>query len=107
MRSVAAIVVVATLIATPTASAKILTKVIGIGAGGASVELTGLDWGALRMGDRDAPASGGFVLVYPLMERGVPAQPGRFYPETGAACFSWNRAAVGECWRASGELATR
>jgi hypothetical protein len=107
MRSVAATVVVAALIATPTASAKILTKVVGIGAGGASVELTGLDWGALRMGNLDAPPSGRFVLVYPLMERGVPAQPGRFYPETGAACFSWNRAAVGECWRVSAELATR
>ena len=34
---------------------------------------------------------GGWVRSYPLGPGGFPAMPGRFYPATGALCFSWNQ----------------
>lgn len=34
---------------------------------------------------------GGWVRIYPLGPGGFPAMPGRFYPATGALCFSWNQ----------------
>ena len=37
---------------------------------------------------------GGYVKLYPLGPGGFPAIPGRFYPLTGALCFSWNQAVV-------------
>ena len=36
-----------------------------------------------------ARARGPYLLVYPLLPVGVPAQPGRFYPVTRAYCSSW------------------
>jgi hypothetical protein len=43
---------------------------------------------------------GGYVKLYPLGSRGLPALPGRFYPATGALCFSWNQAlAPSRCGR--------
>jgi hypothetical protein len=41
-----------------------------------------------------ARARGGYVKLYALGSLGVPAIPGRFYPVTGALCFSWNQAVV-------------
>jgi hypothetical protein len=41
---------------------------------------------------RPARPRGGYVKLYPLGSRGLPAIPGRFYPLTGALCFSWNEA---------------
>jgi hypothetical protein len=90
----------------PTASAKELTKVVAVGAGGVSVELRGLGWNDLRATAVAASPEGPYVLVYPLMERGIPAQPGRFYPGDHVVCYSWDRSAVGECHQVSQTLET-
>src|SRR5438093_565991 len=103
MRRLLAIVSLAVLLAAP-ASAKTLAKLVAVGADGASVEVHGVGWAQLRM-EAEAVPAGGYVLLYPLMERGVPAQPGRFYPASGAACFSWNRSVVGTCWRVADDIA--
>jgi hypothetical protein len=42
-----------------------------------------------------AQPRGGYVLVYLLGSGGLPGVPGRFYPRTRAACFSWERARIG------------
>jgi len=99
-----ATITAAALLAVPAASAKTLTKVVALGAGGMAVELHGLGWDALQTTSGAAPA-GGYVLVYPLMERGIPARPGRFYPVTGTACFSWDRSALGTCGSISDDVA--
>ena len=101
--SLAAIVAV-TLALVPAASAKELTKVVGIGAGDVSVELRGFDWKALYTVPMRLSPDGAYVLVYPLMERNVAAQPGRFYPQDHVVCFSWDRAALGACYQASERL---
>jgi hypothetical protein len=96
------------LAAVPSASAKELTKVVAVGANGSSV-LRGLTWSALRpsqWSQHAAQPTGPFVLVYPLMERGVPAQPGRFYPGAHTVCYSWDRVTAGECFPATSTLET-
>lgn len=47
------------------------------------------------------------MLLYPLMERGIPAQPGRFFPAEHVACYSWDRSVAGDCWGVADGLATR
>ena|SRR5215218_969862 len=107
MRIVVAVAVAAALLTVPTAAAKTLTKIVAVGAGGASLELRGVDWSSLSMSPVDVAPSGNFVLLYPLMERNVPAAPGRFYPGSGIACFSWDRTILGACGRLADQLATR
>jgi hypothetical protein len=52
-----------------------------------------------------APARGPYVQIYLLGPSGLPGVPGRFYPRTKAACFSWDRARHGSpCSRPSDEL---
>jgi hypothetical protein len=106
MRGAIGVAAAAALLSVTAASAKELTRVVAVGANGSSIEVTGLDWDALRVTPGGQP-TGGYVLVYPLMERGVPAQPGRFYPSTGAACFSWDRSVPGSCYQPDGGLASR
>src|SRR5256885_6102991 len=49
---------------------------------------------------KPATPRGGYVRIYPLGPGGFPAIPGRFYPATGALCFSWNQgAAPNSCGR--------
>jgi hypothetical protein len=43
---------------------------------------------------KPAMPRGGYVSIYPLGPGGFPAIPGRFYPATGALCFSWNQGAA-------------
>lgn len=107
MRWAVALAAVAALLAVPAASAKMLTKVVVVGADDVSVELQGLDWSALRTTPVTLEPEGGYALVYPLTERGVPAQPGRYYPTAQIACYSWSRAVPGECWRVAETLAAR
>lgn len=107
MRWAVALAVVAGLLAVPAASAKMLTMVVAVGADDVSVELQGFDWSALRTTPVTLEPEGGYALVYPLMERGVPAQPGRYYPAAQIACYSWNRAVPGERWRVAETLAAR
>src|SRR5215218_2772692 len=107
MRVALALAIATAFVAVPSAGAKTLTKVVAVGAGGAYVELRGLDWSSLQTSATETVPSGGFVLLYPLMERGMPAQPGRFFPASGVACFSWDRTVLGTCGRLADELAAR
>src|SRR5215217_4259419 len=107
MRPAVALAVAAALLAVPTAGAKTLTKIVAVGAGGAYIELRGLDWPSLDITPTDVAPSGDYVLLYPLMDRNVPARPGRFYPASGLACFSWDRTVLGTCGRLADGLATR
>lgn len=76
------------------ASAKDVTAVLVVGANGRSVSL-GRGWSVyddLRP-EKSVPVpqpSGTYVLLYPLMEQGLPMEPGRFYPTAGVACWSWS-----------------
>jgi len=107
MRWAVAVAAAASLVVVPAASAKSLEKVVAVGAGGASLELGGLDWNGLYgLPARLAP-KGRFVLVYPLMEQGIPAEPGRYYSDLHVACFSWNRHVSGSCYSAQALVATR
>jgi hypothetical protein len=90
----------ASLVAGSAASAKSLQKVVAVGAGGASLELTGLDENGLYGSPARTAPTGRFVLLYPLMEEDVPAQPGRYYPDLKVACYSWNRHVPGSCYEA-------
>ena len=56
---------------------------------------------------RKAQPRGGYLLVYLLSSGGLPGIPGRFYPRTGAACFSWERDRVGRpCYAANRAVLT-
>lgn len=107
MRIAVALAVAAALLAVPAAAAKTLTKIVAVGAGGAYVELRGLDWPSLNLSPVDVAPSGDYVLLYPLMERSVPARPGRFYPGSGVACFSWDRTVLGTCGRLAEAVGAR
>jgi hypothetical protein len=78
----------------PAASAKAVRAVVVVGAGGKSVEIrsTRSFYDTLMAGTGAARASGGYVLVYPLLDIGAAAQPARFYPATRAYCASWTLA---------------
>jgi hypothetical protein len=92
-RSVLVVALVAVLLPAA-ASAKEVTKVLVVGANGRSANL-GSGWsvyGDLRS-ESATPVSrphGSYLLVYPLMEEGLPMEPGRFYPTAGVACWSWS-----------------
>jgi len=107
MRWAIALAVSVGLLAIPTASAKgQLTKVVGVGRGGVSVTVRGVDWSALRVAPVTAVPDGRYVLLYPLMESGVPAEPARYYPTEQVACYSWDRTVAGECWHVADSLGT-
>jgi len=81
------------------ASAKQVTKVLVIGADGRSVNL-GSGWllyGQIRPpnGTATAAPSGSYLLPYPLMESGLPMEPGRYYPASHVGCWSWSLALDG------------
>jgi hypothetical protein len=83
------------------ASAKEVTQVLVVGANGRTVNL-GHGWSVLAdlRPEQAAPASqpsGAYFRLYPLMEQGLPMQPGRYYPGAGVACWSWGRDA-GDCF---------
>jgi hypothetical protein len=107
MRVALALVVATAFVAVPGAVAKTLTKIVAVGSGGAYVELRGLDWSSLQTSAADVAPSGGFILLYPLMERGVPAQPARFFPASGIACFSWDRTVLGTCGHIADDIAAQ
>jgi hypothetical protein len=76
------------------ASAKQVTKVVVVGANGRSVNL-GRGWSLYEIlrPQVATPASrpnGSYLLLYPLMENGLPMQPGRYYPRARVACWSWS-----------------
>jgi hypothetical protein len=65
-----------------------------VGAHGKSVQIrsTRSFYETLTAGTGAAHLRGGYVLVYPLMDIGVAAQPARYYPATRAYCASWTLA---------------
>jgi hypothetical protein len=88
------------LAAPPSASAKEFVSLAVTGAAGDSLVLRGTDGLVESIFDgaspfnrgrqpRPAPARGGYVRLYPLDRWGFSGIPGRFYPESGAACFDW------------------
>ena len=85
------------------ASAKDITKVLVVGANGRSVNL-GSGWSVYDdfRPERAVPVSqpsGAYLLLYPLMEQGLPMEPGRFYPLAGVACWSWSPHSSDGCLR--------
>jgi Penicillin-insensitive murein endopeptidase len=81
------------------ATAKQLTAMLAVGADGNSVNVGG---GFSLLGEvrpasvRLTAAPGGeYMLLYPLMEGGLPMQPGRYYPAAKVSCWSWTLAAAG------------
>jgi len=86
------------LLAAPAAQAKSLTKIVVVGSKGTTAELTGFrleDWASSPA--RVAP-KGSFLLVYPVIDQDIVAQPGRYYAEQHALCFSWDRRYAGRCY---------
>ena len=89
------------LAAIPSGQAKLLAKLVVVGGEGRAVELPVSLFESLPT-DRPAHLRGGFLLVYPLMDDGLPARPARIYPEAGAVCGSWNTSTepvLGRCLR--------
>jgi hypothetical protein len=84
----------------PTASAKEVRSLVVVGAAGDSLELRPAEGlvdsffdGASRFNrgrePEPRPPLGGYVRLYPLGPDGHVGVPGRFYPQTEAACFDW------------------
>jgi hypothetical protein len=83
------------------ASAKQVTKVLVVGANGRSVNL-GQGWPLYQRfrPPNAAPVaapSGSYLLLFPLMENGLPMEPARYYPASQTACWSWSLAG-GHCF---------
>lgn len=108
--------VVVALTVAPGAAAKELTNVIVVGAGGRSVVVApakslamAFDWLGQPAPSKQA-TTGPFLLVYPLMEAGLPARPGRLYVRTQMFCAEWNtsaRPSASDCWGLTKEQARR
>ena len=85
------------------ASAKDITKILVVGANGRSVNLgSGCslldDFRPEQAARAVSRPMGTYLLLYPLMEEGLPMEPGRFYPTAGVACWSWSPQAS-DCFR--------
>ena len=90
----------AALAFSPSAAAKEFRSLAVVGARGDSIELRAAEGlvdsffdGASRFNrgrtTEPRPARGGYVRLYTLGAGGFVGIPGRFYPETEAACFDW------------------
>jgi hypothetical protein len=112
VRLFVAIALLALAAASP-AGAKDIESIVVVGSDGHSLTITPeravlsvmLYHPASVYDVRPKPARprGGYVKIYPLGSRGLPAIPGRFYPATGALCFGWNQAVAP---RSCGRLGT-
>ena len=74
-------------------SAKQVNKILVVDSKGHSIDLGG-GWPLyLQIRPTNAtPAaapSGSYLLLFPVMERGVPMQPGRYFTDSRVACWSW------------------
>lgn len=88
------VIALAVMLIPAAASAKQVTKVLVVGADGRSVNLGG-GWPLFFDLRPQAAASasrptGPYLLLYPLMQNGVPMEPGRYYLGAGVACWSWS-----------------
>lgn len=87
------------------ASAKDVTRVLVVGANGRAVNLGG-GWSVFDdLQPEHAPfvrrPRGSYLLLYPLMEEGVPMEPGRYYPAARVACWRWSPEDVSDCYAVS------
>jgi hypothetical protein len=88
-----AVVVLAVLLLPSAAWAKQVTKILVVGANGRAVNVGG-GWSlyAQIRPPNGAPVTapgGPYLLVYPLMETGLPMEPARYYPDSRIGCWSW------------------
>ena len=74
----------------PVASAKNLSTAVAVGADGQSIHLSPLLLDPASPAEHRRRLAGGFLLVYPLMEDGLPARPARVYGAAGVVCRSWD-----------------
>jgi hypothetical protein len=95
------------LAAASVAEGKEFTRLVAVGDHGRSVAFQGQQFAPWNLAPSriDALPTGRFILLYPMLDRAVVGEPGRYYPEQRIACFSWNRAIVGDCSAASTEAA--
>jgi len=106
LRLLVAAAVLSLLVAAP-AGAKRLTKLVVVCARGASSERDNNgDLSRVSAGEAVGP-SDPYLLIYPLFDGGVPGRPGRYFPKTRVACFSWNRSVLGECGGVKSSAASR
>jgi hypothetical protein len=96
------VVALAAMLLPAAASAKDVTQVLVVGANGRTVNL-GSGWslyGDLRPehGTFVSQPKGAYLLLYPLMEEGLPMEPGRYYPSAHVACWAWSVKEVSDCF---------
>ena len=78
-----------------------------VGADGSIVHVAGGDR-LMRAGRASAVPRSGYLLVYPLLQSGLPAGTGRYYPAVRVACFTVFRVSRNlPCYRASRFLQTQ
>jgi hypothetical protein len=97
--------VLAALGAASVAEAKQFTRLVAVGDRGRSVAFQGQQFAPwnLAPGRIDVLPTGPYLLLYPMFDRAFVGEPGRYYPAQRIACFSWNRAVVGDCGPVSAE----
>jgi hypothetical protein len=87
------------VLAAPAHAGGAFESIVGVGAGGRSVEITLQQTGprseASLTGREVSVPSGGYVRVYPFIG-GLPAIPGRFYARERVLCLYW-REPVSNC----------
>jgi hypothetical protein len=98
----AALVALLALVVLPAAQAKELTTVLVVGPRGPTfVEPYRVVQEPLRRLRPVAPPNAGYVLVFPML-RGVPARPGRWFPQAGVLCSGWRSGVEAGCASAPG-----
>jgi hypothetical protein len=86
------------LVAAPAADAKEGRSVLVVGPRGLTfVEPYRIVEAPLSRLQLRAPPTEGYVLVYPLMNGGVPMRPGRWYPRAGILCSGWRSGVEAGC----------
>jgi hypothetical protein len=81
------------LVVPSAASAKQVTKILVVDSNGRSIDLGG-GWSLYQQlrpigAASPVPADGSYLLLYPVMERGIPMEPGRYFIASDIACWSW------------------
>jgi hypothetical protein len=101
----ALLVLLVALVCVPAAAAKQITAIVVIGPSGQQhVKLLTPLVTALQdfgVAPKRARPSGRYLLVYPLMENGIPMRPDRWYPSVGVLCSGWRTGVEAGCTSAS------
>lgn len=71
-----------------------------VGDRGASVVFRGQSYLAQNMftGATEQRPSGGYFLLYWVIDGSYMTEPGRYYPDQHIACLSWVRPRIGDCY---------